>query len=78
MDKFSLVTTKMNKLASFLVNYFEATSYKPALLKIAQFHVITWCGNFVERHNFRIVLAYSPKVMRKLCISTKFPHQEII
>ena len=42
-----------------------------ALQKIPQFHVISWCGNFVERHSFRIVSCNS------ICLSTKFPHQEI-
>ena len=37
----------------------------------------TWCGNFVERHSFRIVSGKSPKAMRKLCLSTEFQHQEI-
>ena len=35
------------------------------------------CGNFVERHIFRIVSGDSPETMRELCLSTKFPHQEI-
>ena len=25
------------------------------LSKMPQFHLISWCGNFVERHSFRIV-----------------------
>ena len=45
--------------------------------KYRNFHLISWCGNFVERHSFRIVSAESPKTMGKLCLSTKFPHQEI-
>ena len=49
-----------------------------ALRKILQFHLISWCGNFMERHSFRIVLGHSPETMRKLCLSTKFPHQEIM
>ena len=44
------------------------------LRKIPSFYLISWCRNFVERHSFRIV---SPKTMRKLCLSTKFPHQKI-
>ena len=31
----------------------------------------------MERHSFRLVLGKSPKVMRKLCLSTIFPQQEI-
>ena len=47
------------------------------LPKISQFHLISWCGNFVERHSFHIVSDDSPETMRKLCLSTIFPHQEI-
>lgn len=41
------------------------------------FHLIPWCRNFTETHSFCIVSGDSPKIMRKLCISTKFPHQKI-
>ena len=37
------------------------------LRKNLKFHLIFWCGNFAEM----------PKTLRKLCISTKFPHQKI-
>ena len=33
--------------------------------------------NFVERHSFRTFSGDSPKTIRKLCPSTKFPYQEI-
>ena len=32
---------------------------------------------FVGRHSFHIVSGDSPETMRKLCLSTKFPHHEI-
>ena len=48
-----------------------------ALSNILKFHLISWCGNFVKRHSFRRVLGDSPEIMRKLCLSTKFPHQKI-
>ena len=35
------------------------------------------CGNFVEWSSLHRVLSELPKVMRKLCLSTKFPLQEI-
>ena len=35
------------------------------------------CLNFVERHSFRRVSGKSPETMRELCLSTKFPQQEI-
>ena len=60
---------------SFLVKYsnrFIAPFAKNTFCKIPQFHLISWCGNFVKRHSFRIVFGES-----KLCLSTKFPHQEI-
>ena len=39
--------------------------------------VILWCGNFMERHSFCIVSGESPKTMRKLCLSTKFPQRKL-
>ena len=51
---------------------------KECTAKIPQFHLISWCGNFVERHSFSIVSGVPPKNMRKLCLSTKFPHQKIM
>ena len=48
-----------------------------SLLEIPYFHLMSWCESFLERHNFRVVLGESPETMRKLCLSTKFPHQEI-
>ena len=41
-----------------------------------KFHLISTIS-FLETHSFRIVLSKLPKTFRKLCISTKFPHQEI-
>ena len=38
---------------------------------------ISWCENFVERHSFRTISGDSPKTMQKLCLPTKFLHQEI-
>ena len=31
----------------------------------------------MKKHSFRIVLDEPPETMRKLCLSAKFPHQEI-
>ena len=50
---------------------------KTTLQKIPYFHLISWCGNFMERHSFCIVSGDSPKTMQKLCLATKFPHQEL-
>ena len=47
------------------------------LHKIPKFHLISCCGNFVERHSFHRVWGDSPETLRNLCLSTKFLHQEI-
>ena len=60
-----------------LVNIISVIYVNITLHKIPQFHLISWCGNFVERHSFRIVSGDSPEAVRKLCLSTNFPHQEI-
>lgn len=39
------------------------------LHKVLQLYLISWGGNFVERHSFHIVLSDSPETMRKLCLS---------
>ena len=43
----------------------------------ANFWLISRCGNFVQRHSFRIVSGESPETLRKLWLSTKFPHHKI-
>ena len=48
-----------------------------SLRKIPSFRLNSWCKSFVERHIFHVVSAELPKTMRKLCLSTKFPYQEI-
>ena len=55
-----------------LRSFQDYTSYV-TLRKIPQFHLISWSGNFAERHRF----CDSPETLRKLYFSTKFPHQEI-
>ena len=47
------------------------------LRKITKFHLILLCGNFVEGHSFRRVSSDCPETLRKLCLSKKFPYQEI-
>ena len=49
--------------------------FNDPLRKMPWFHLIFWYGHFVERHSFRIVWGESPETMRKICLSTKFPHQ---
>ena len=55
----------------------ERDARKKTLHKIPKFHLISWCGNFKERHSFRVVSGDSPETMRKLYLSQKFPHQKI-
>ena len=50
---------------------------KKTLQKISQFHLISLCGNFVERHSIRKVSGESPETLRVRCLSTKLTHQEI-
>ena len=57
--------------------YWASYGFYLSLRKILWFHLIFWCGNFVERHSFLIVPGDWPETMRKLCLSTKFSHQEI-
>ena len=47
------------------------------LQKISQFSSNFLVWEFCEKAQFRIVSGESPETMRKLCISIKFPHQEI-
>ena len=41
----------------------------PSLHKIPKFHLISWCGNFVERHRFCRISGESPETLRKLFLS---------
>ena len=62
-------------IASYSSKMFER--YFSNLCKMCQIHknitakntVISWCGNFVERHNFRIVSGFR----QKLCGNCGFP-----
>ena len=42
---------------SKVTELFFRTIHLTSLQKIPQFHVISWCGNFGERHSFRIFLS---------------------
>ena len=45
--------------------------------KILWFLLTSWCGIIVVRQSFRRSSGESPETLRKLCLSTKFPHHEI-
>ena len=57
--------------------YWDEAMLHRLLHKVLQLYLISWGGNFVERHSFHIVLVDSLKTLRKLCLSTKCPQQEI-
>ena len=46
--------------------------------KYRNFNLISWCGNFTERHSFCIVSGDSPETLRKLYLSAKFPHRKSV
>ena len=68
---------KLPCFMSLVSFYISGTHHKKPLCKIPLFHLTYLCGNFLERHTFCIVLGESPETIRKLCLSTKFLHQEI-
>ena len=74
-DQNTKETLGRNELKWFAESY-RAIVYS-AQRKITNLHLIPWCGNFVERHSFRIVFGNSLRNMWKLGLSTKFPHQKI-
>ena len=45
--------------------------------KILKFHLISWCGNFMETHSFNRVSSDSSETLWNLYVSSKCPHQEI-
>ena len=53
--------------------------YSETLRKAPKLYLIYRCGNFVDRHSFckAPVSGDSSETLGKLCISTKFPYQEI-
>ena len=56
----------------------NAKVYNHILLrKISESHLIPWCANSMERYSFCRVSGDSHKILRKLCLSTKFPRKEI-
>ena len=45
------------------------------LNKILKFHLVSWCGNFVETHIALRDWVESPETLRKFHVSTKYPRQ---
>ena len=56
--------------------YYKKVS-NSALRKIPKLNLISSCENFVERHSFSSVSGESFETLRKLCLSTKFLHQDM-
>ena len=52
-------------------------SFYISLHKILKFHLNSFCRNIGENHSFHKVSGELPETLRKLRLSTKFPHQEI-
>ena len=89
MEHTSLSNQKMYIFCKIVAKLYSRISYHKifteksklcfynTLRKIPQFHRISWCENFAKRHSFPIVSGESPETMRKLCLSAKFPRQEI-
>ena len=74
LTNFQAILSKCEASNIFRAMVFHLT-YSSIILK---FHLTSWCGHFVETHNFRWVSRELPETMRKLCASTKFPpHQDI-
>ena len=49
------------------------------LVEIPKFHLISWCGNFEERHNFHRVLRNSSEISRNCAFPQNFhPHQDLV
>ena len=67
----SFILTKCSWLAILMAQFLTHC------VKYRNLTLISWCGNFVERHLFRRVSGKSTETLRKLRLSTKFPHQEI-
>ena len=69
----------MLKFDKFLQDklYLSEEILNKSLRKIPYFHLISWCVNLMEKYSFHIDSGKSPEIMRKLYLSTKFPHQEV-
>ena len=78
-----IVTNTLHFVLLFLIYTFVMffnTLFYATLQKISWFHLISRCENFVEKNSFHIISGNSGnslETMRKLFLSTKFPHQEI-
>ena len=69
----------LNILTVAVSEGFSGKKFLSTLHKILKFHLISWCGNFVEstvsaecRVNREL-----PETLRKLRVSTKFSQQKI-
>ena len=80
---YSVVNFILRKLVMWVMRswethiFFQKKGVKKVFAHTAKNTVISWCGYYVERHSFGIVLCDLPETMQKLRFSTKLPHQEI-
>ena len=71
---------KVSSIWSFLFGLLVELVYDMEIYthqNIPKFHLTSWCGIFVEMHGFCRVFDHLPESLRKLCVSAKFPHQQI-
>ena len=59
------------------INRILGINRQQSLHKKLYFHLIFWCGCFVETHSSCRVSEESSETLWKLCLFTKFAHQEI-
>lgn len=59
------------------INRILGINRQQSLHKKLYFHLIFWCGSFVETHSSCRVSEESSETLWKLCLFTKFAHQEI-
>ena len=59
------------------INRILGINRQQSLHKKLYFHVIFWCGSFVETHSSCRVSEETSETLWKLCLFTKFAHQEI-
>ena len=58
---FTLYSSLFESIFLLIVQWFSKLF---AVLKYRKFHLISWCGSFVEMHNFRRILVVSPETLR--------------
>ena len=74
--KLILVVLNLDKMIKHNILKWYKVDYLKFFFSIflsLKFHLISWCGNFVELDSFSVVSGESPETQWKLSLSTKFP-----